>query len=282
MPDDPSPESARDEDCRSVDLKFPREIANEGGGKLARFSLMRRKRRAKVSRLRRVLDLGLLVLLLAAAGVLHRGELSTDRVAHEKSRLQSVASFLEQLARAEREAKEQALVDEDGDGQGEYLFLSELTGVRSCRGHLDRHYLLDAWFDASTGFAVVADYNVTVYLPGEGAEGAVLDPSLVKLVPPYVPEPRAASRAFVAYAWPRQDATIGSHFLPALAITERGLVFWAMPFGAPYVGRRRPWPPSCFAPEKTLGDLPGRIGHDDFTWLSVEESRPWSDPNVLP
>jgi hypothetical protein len=70
--------------------------------------------------------------------------------------------------------------------------------------------------------------------------------------------------------------------LPALAITERGLVFWAMPFGAPYVGRRRPWPLSCFAPDKTFGDLPGRVGHDDFTWLSVEESRPWSDPNVLP
>src|SRR5262249_53192467 len=156
---------------------------------LARFSLMRRKRRAKVSRLRRVLDVGVLGLLLAAAGILHRQELSASQVALEKNRLQNVTSFLQQLARAEREARDLALVDENGDGRGEYLFLSELAGVRPCRGHLDRHALLGVEFDEANGFGVVANYNVTVYLAGPGSEGAVLDPALLELTPPYVPDP---------------------------------------------------------------------------------------------
>lgn len=238
--------------------------------------------RSRVSRLRRIIDVGLLAALIVVAGVLHRGRLPVERIDYQRRRLQAVGDFMERLVQAELQARAQALVDQDHDGTGEFLFLSELTGNRPCRGGTAASAVLEAAFGRGCGFATIADYHVTVYLPGEGAEGAVLDPELVALVQPYVPDPDAAERSFVAYAWPSHDAAVGARFLPAMAITEKGVLYWSLPIAKPYVGKRRPLPLAAFAPERTLGAEPGRLGQDGAAWISIEESRPWFDPNVLP
>jgi len=122
--------------------------------------------------------------------------------------------------------RDDALVDQDGDGVGEYGFLQELlgtAGLRGRRGVKKPEYILlpDVPLELVDGVFQGSGYCFKLYLPGDG--GGVLSEEKGK------PLPLAKSQGidmqekhFVVYAWPKK---VGETGVRAYAVCEDGEVW---------------------------------------------------------
>lgn len=121
-------------------------------------------------------------------------------------------SRLREILWSEDRVREQRWIDTDGDRQGEYAFLGELADKGRPRPGAKAFVpmLRPAQFHALSagGVAVYRSegYVFTVYLPGPGG-AAVAEPgpdAAVSANSPVSVDGKAASRFWVAYAWPAE------------------------------------------------------------------------------
>jgi hypothetical protein len=116
----------------------------------------------------------------------------------------SAIATLSALSEAQGMFRDAAEVDQDGDGTGEYGFLSELAGAAPCRGSgktLQDPYLSpDLGLVDAAGVLSSSGYNFKVYLPL--ADGTAAEETTG---PPAADAGSAPSQAarFLVYAWPQ-------------------------------------------------------------------------------
>lgn len=170
----------------------------------------------------RILMLALAIAVGACgAGTDGRKDAAAELTQNERttvSRLMSVAA-------AETQAQCLAALDADGDGQGEFAYLSELSGADKGRveGEGIKIPLLGRVFRRSGrgGFVTAGGYNFRVFLPGE-------DGDLVAAADGASVSADGAEERWVCYAWPQvygetgkvtfvvdQGGTVHSQDIPA-------------------------------------------------------------------
>lgn len=117
-------------------------------------------------------------------------------------------SRLREILWSEDRVRERGWVDSDGDKQGEYAFLGELADQARPRAgvKVEVPMLRPAQFHALSAGEVAVyrseGYVYTVYLPGpSGSAAAEASPSARAAAPV---DGKAASRFWVAYAWPAE------------------------------------------------------------------------------
>lgn len=119
---------------------------------------------------------------------------------------------------AEYMFQRELILDQDGDGVGEYGLLSEVSGRRKVGSHeIGNIKLLQLPF---TKDWTANGYCFAIYLP-DGRGGSISDPAeLGPRLPGAAQAIKDQERRFVAYAWPT-DRNVGQRMF---AITESGLV----------------------------------------------------------
>ncbi|MCU0723639.1 MAG: hypothetical protein MUC63_08495 [Planctomycetes bacterium] len=192
-----------------------------------------------------------LVLAIALPGLL-RSRISSGETTGPGSPLKA-------LCAGEDQFRNQALVDQDLNGAGEYGFLSELAGTAPCRGAeapLSGTPFVPAEFgniDAK-GVGSKAGWCFKVYLPG-GPDSALEEARDARLAKNPAASPLQQA-CFVAYAWPMKTGRTGTLLG---VIDPRGQVF-VMPCPAEFSGPANP-PPWNFAFQDSNGD--GKRNWDD-------------------
>lgn len=188
-------------------------------------------------------------LLVAIAGPgLRRGRIAANETA--------AIATLAAIAAAQEELRADCRVDQDGDGLGEYGYLSELIG-RARRppaaGAAGSHAPLVPYLDElnlEDGIAHDQGYLVIVYLAAPGgptSEAEVLPPARADAAD-------LQEQRYVAYAWPAQWGTTGYR---AFATDGRGIVVATSNRDGAYAGRANPPPPgAAFA---AAGTDPARL-----------------------
>jgi hypothetical protein len=120
-------------------------------------------------------------------------------------------------------------LDQDGDGEGEYGFLSELGGLRdTANAKAGTVKIIDQ--ELANGSASFG-YRFAVFLP-DGKGGALAEPAQPGARPADAAAAKLQAKHFVAYAWPR-DTNLGKRMF---AITEAGEVF-----SEPFIGAEPKW-----------------------------------------
>lgn len=129
-------------------------------------------------------------------------------------------SHLRSLVGAQKHAQSLCIVDQDDDKVGEFLFITELAGIRPVRagGTGLKSPLLDpeVWRLSTGGFVEMHGYLFSVYLPGPGGEflseasevGAAVDGD-------------GAESGWIALAWPVRYGETGTR---TFAVNESGQV----------------------------------------------------------
>ncbi|MHC4599290.1 MAG: DUF2950 family protein [Planctomycetota bacterium] len=148
----------------------------------------------------------------------------------------SAQGSLKAIATGQEQFKSAVTIDRDGDGIGEYGFLSELAGTR--RGRCSDPVSQSSPYIPSIlgklgpkGIACKAGYCFRLYLPGadgpleEGTAIPEVDPKLVDL----------HEKNYVVFAWPIQTGRTGLRFF---AISALGQVFSVEP--SPFSGMEEP------------------------------------------
>ncbi len=198
----------------------------------------------KSSDISKAIWIPVLIGVVIAAVVLTIPSHSHDiRQAHEAA---AAATLKSGIFAAEVQFQAEAMLDQDGNGTGEYALLSELGGLRAV-GRCAPGQLRFLPGPLAAG-AVAVHYRYAVFLP-DGAGGALSEPAGSG------PRPAAGAaaaaqqeRQFVAYGWP-DDAEAGRY---AFAIMEDGVVrklpwtgqppAWNALFGGKGWGATPVWP----------------------------------------
>ena len=228
-------------------------------------------------RARLALELGFLALVVVLWAAMHKARGIENSRSDERRSLERVIAEIEALGRTELRFREAAVVDEDNDGRGEFGFLSELLGYRPPRLSEepsavlhDRELVIEP--DRGYGFGCAGEYFITIYLPGPGGEGAILDPSILGIYGPDRVDPDQGEQQFILYAWPRDLEWKSYTPPPVFAVDEKGVIHWCSP-KLPYVGKRRPGPYAAFS-DKTGEVVLGGLGRDGNFWFNLEEAHP--------
>ncbi len=139
-----------------------------------------------------LLVLGLVGLLLALAlPNFHAARIRNDEAAAVRT--------LREIGKAQEIFRRAALIDENGDGRGEYVGLQLLSGKTAPRGSSvppplpQFQLLLTAEAEAD-----LCGYRFRLYLPGPGGAGVREGGAGA----PAKPEPKLAASFWCAYAWP--------------------------------------------------------------------------------
>lgn len=126
-----------------------------------------------------------------------------------------VSVLLRSLTTAQEQFKQQALVDQDGDGEGEYGWLGEILGTTPLRGHpekkwdgglafLHRH----AW-ETKNGLLTAHGYHFLVYLPtADGRARAETDAQAGQASPAHADHQELG---WICYATPEEPKKSGEH-----------------------------------------------------------------------
>jgi prepilin-type N-terminal cleavage/methylation domain-containing protein len=221
-----------------------------------------------------LLVLALVALLLALAlPNFHAARIRNDEAA--------AVATLREIGKAQEIFRLAALVDEDGDGHGEYALLGDLAGKSPSRGRTvaiatplpQLGLLLDA-----EGEADLCGYRIRLLMPGPKGAGVRENAAgpATKL------EPKLSGSFWCAYAWPlRREG-----FVPAATgrrtffINQAGELlacdgdYHALPLaeGGPTPA---PEPGAAFAGPGPLGTISGApalgtVGRDGLVWRMVE------------
>jgi hypothetical protein len=146
--------------------------------------------------------------------------------AHGDPAITAVSTLSTEIFPAEQAFQKAAYIDQDGDGHGEFGFISELSGVRATpNSPIGVLQLIDSQLAAGP----VEGFTYAIFLP-DGKGGALGEPAAHG---PRHADPAAAkdqAKRFVAYAWP--TAAGGRMY----AITEAGVLF-----SAPATGHAPVW-----------------------------------------
>ncbi|MBI4615867.1 MAG: hypothetical protein HY720_19775 [Planctomycetes bacterium] len=216
--------------------------------------------------------------LAGATAYFLRSELREARVNQGE---REAVRLLVTIAAAEDRFRDEARMDADGDGRGEYGFLQELADVawrHGARSAARSGPLLPAeigWSVAREGVGIRRGYCFLVYLPGP----AVAIPESHPL-PESGPSGRTADRQeehWVAYAWPLEHGVSGRR---AFAVSEERTVLVTPNVEDPYQGPRARVPEAASAfdslgPDAAnlgsgLAGLTGGRPVDGRTWSRVE------------
>lgn len=186
---------------------------------------------------------------------------------------------LQEVARAQEVLRRSALIDENGDGFGEYAMLQELSGKAALR-HQDARPPAPlpqfALVVNAEGDADVCGYRFRLLLPGAGGAG------VREAGTPGTPDAKLAASFWCAYAWPHRR----EGFIPAATGTRTFFVnqvgevlaadgeYHAIPAkeGGP---TKAPEPGSAFLGPGPLGSITGApamgtTGRDGLVWRVVK------------
>ncbi len=198
------------------------------------------------------------------------------------------ADTLRALAAAQSTFVARCIVDQDGDGAGEYGFLRELTGACVPRTRimpLPPGKVLSAamGYVNASGVAVKVGYCHMVYLPTSSEVAAT--ESGRRLPQPDAGDANPQETRWIAYAWPREYGVTGRC---VFAVNQSAEVYVAsnqQPDGTPFYsgdGTRAqdvlPTPGAALAPdvgrEQNLDSglpEPGQRGSDGQEWVPLEQ-----------
>ena len=205
-----------------------------------------------------------------------------------KSYERVTADTLRALCAAQATFVARCIVDQDGDGAGEYGFLRELTGASVARTRvaaLPPGELLSTalGYVNASGVAVKVGYCHMVYLPTRS--GVAATESGGRLPQADAGEANPQETRWIAYAWPRQYGVTGRR---VFAVNQGGEVYVApnqRPDGTPfYTGDGTgaedvlPTPGAALAPDVGRAENleswfpePGQRGSDGQEWVPLEE-----------
>ncbi len=129
---------------------------------------------------------------------------------------------LRAITSAQAQAQSRCAVDEDNDGVGEYLYLSELSGSVNLRGQampLDPAIVSVSLGNVANSIVNKAGYFFAMYLPDSSGAGIAEDATGGKVGG--VVDPDLCENYWIVYAWP---ASIGSSGRRAFAVNETGTI----------------------------------------------------------
>lgn len=136
---------------------------------------------------------------------------------------------LKTLATSQEQLKQQALVDQDGDGVGEYGVFQELAGTMPCRGSgvvADPPFLPRELGTSAAGWArgeaIRSGYSLLIYLPDY--TGAPRAEKEISLRGTRADDANRQERSWVCYAWPTEAGVTGTR---AFVVDEAGQVYWS-------------------------------------------------------
>lgn len=185
------------------------------------------------------------LLFMVAAAIL----LNTSRRRWFVDTVGSQVGTLKSLSTSQAQFQQEALVDQDGDGAGEYGLFQELCGTVPCRqsGIVADPTFMSASFGTTAagagGVASKSGYAFLIYLPD--AAGAPHPEKNVLARGAVAADADAQERIWVAYAWPAHPDA-GTY---AYVVNQEGRIFRSED---PWPSTRGPSGDAAFAP-------PGRI-----------------------
>jgi len=138
---------------------------------------------------------------------------------------QQAIATLQKIALAQKDFKTASIVDQDGDGTGEYGFLQELSGVLQPRGaNFKVMRILDEKYGRASkdGVVTLAGYKYMMYLPGAGGQGALAE--LNPLPGPSRTNADLQEKKFICFAWPEKYNVTGRR---RFLITEAGSIYFS-------------------------------------------------------
>ncbi|MHC5082119.1 MAG: hypothetical protein ACYTHN_24200 [Planctomycetota bacterium] len=125
--------------------------------------------------------------------------------------------FLKGLRSSQKEFQRDACVDQDGDGIGEYGYLSELLGLQPCRGTGEKKkYMMIGSVMCDRGVYLFKGFCFELFLRDESGRWVSERSGLPS------PSPGAADGQegeYVAYAWPHEKGRSGASLF---AMTQEG------------------------------------------------------------
>ncbi len=223
------------------------------------------------------------LVLLAGAGYLWLRLSRAGMIIHPMATNDdSAIGTLRSLATSQDQFMRQGLVDQDGDGHGEYGWFAELSGSRETRGTPGKPgsrqdgapfvALVLGRLDAS-GRALKSGYHFWMYLPTK--------PGPARPEPPDSPGALAPADAdaqevrWACYAWPVERGNTGAR---AFFVNQEGRVHATRMETTRYSGDSGPRPEAAFeagapgAPnlDAPIGAPPRRAG-DGNAWVRVRE-----------
>jgi prepilin-type N-terminal cleavage/methylation domain-containing protein len=168
----------------------------------------------------------------------------------------AAVATLKALVSAQSQAVSRDAVDIDGDGQGEYLFLAELSGTVNLRGlavTLDPAIVSVSLGNVSNSNVNKAGYHFALYLPDAAGAGVAEDPN-GGLAAPAAVDADFCESYWVAYAWP---ATHGSSGRRAFVVNQEGSILQTPNDAQQYSGNTTV--PAFDSAYSAAGDLTSRL-----------------------
>jgi hypothetical protein len=158
-----------------------------------------------------------------------------------------------------------SLVDEDGDGKGEFGTFSEMSGALPLRRNKVKANppLLSAPFktQADDGTFLRDGYRYALWLPGPGGVGVR---ETKHGLAAGRTDPNLAEQYWVCYAWPEEFDKTGRY---TYVITQASEIFRVS--DKRYSGDAAPKAGAAFQPVETAPDITGMIATDRKTWKHV-------------
>lgn len=187
-----------------------------------------------------------------------------------------VYSTLRNLAAAQAQCQAAGVIDEDGDGAGEYGYFAELAGTSPVRGStaaINPPVLPVSCGTVKQSVVVRDGYCFQIYLPG--AAGVPVAEAATGGAPEAKLDPRRATVLWCCYAWPLEFGKTGRR---AFFIDQNGDVLAMENEAQCYSGfAKRPDALAAFAPKaKTIDDPPAHDepARDGGIWAPPYGARP--------
>lgn len=185
----------------------------------------------------------------------------------------AAVSSLRAIASAEEVARSTRMLDADGDGLGENLWMGELTGTSPLRGStaaIDPPLLPPSFREHGRGCAEKSGYVFRVDLPTKDGSASSAAPGL----PPAI-RADAAEISFMAYAWPIDRMSTGN---AVFAIDQHGLVYTSDNRGEnqSYSGVSKQPDPAASLP-RIKSEAAGQVvwrGIDGGMWRALPTQKP--------
>ena len=167
-----------------------------------------------------LIELLLVVAIIAVLAAIAMPSLLRSKITANET---SAIATLRTLYVAQEQFRSACIVDQNGNGAGEYGFLQELAGdeVPRTRASALRtgEFVSQTLGATSGGIAAKSGYHFLVYLPN-AADGAIAETDgPAASVPANAP---VQEIAWVCYAWPVNRGTSGNR---AFVVNQQGLVF---------------------------------------------------------